>query len=185
MKIALDVDGVLADVIKSWLHYNNNRRKTITKNEITEWDFWKKFAIKPDQFDNELSLCWRSWEQIPPTESKLSSAVCELTNLGTVDIVTAREHSTNTYVKNWLKTQNITYHKYVPVEDGQKKAELNYDIYIDDSPINAEQIANIGKNILLYSQPWNLAIHDSRIKRIEKLMDAVKIIKEQKFLFEN
>jgi 5'(3')-deoxyribonucleotidase len=54
MKIALDVDGVLADVIKSWLHYNNNRRKTITKNEITEWDFWKKFAIKPDQFDNEL-----------------------------------------------------------------------------------------------------------------------------------
>jgi uncharacterized HAD superfamily protein len=114
----------------------------------------------------------------------LSSAVCELTNLGTVDIVTAREYSTNTYVKNWLKTQNITYHKYVSVEDGRKKAELNYDVYINDSPINAEQIANIGKNIL-YSQPWNLAIYDSRIKRIEKLMDAVKIIKEQKFLFEN
>jgi hypothetical protein len=185
MKIALDVDGVLADVIKSWLDYNNNRRKIITKNEITEWDFWKKFDIKPDQFDDELSLCWKSWENIPPTENNLSNAVYKLTNLGTVDIVTARERSTNTYVKNWLKTYNIHYHQYVSVENGQKKAELDYDVYIDDSPINAEKIVNVRKNVLLYSQPWNLTINDSRVKRIKKLMDAVQIIKDQKFLFEN
>jgi len=185
MKIALDVDGVLADVIKSWVDYNNSIRRIITKSEITEWDFWKKFDIKPDKFDNELSFCWRSWKKIPPTENKLSNTVCELANLGTVDIVTAREHSTDMYVKNWLKTQNITYHKYVSVDEGPKKAELNYDIYIDDSPINAKKIANSKKNILLYSQPWNYTIHDSRIKRIKKLMDAVKIIKEYKLLNEN
>jgi len=89
------------------------------------------------------------------------------------------------YVKNWLKTQNIAYHKYVSVEEGSKKVELNYDIYIDDSPLNAKKIANSRKNILLYSQPWNLTIRDSRIKRIEKLIDAVKIIKEHKFSNEN
>ena len=71
MKIALDVDGVLADVIKSWLHYSNTRRGIITKNEITEWDFWKKFDIKPDEFDDELSFCWKLWEKIPPTENEL------------------------------------------------------------------------------------------------------------------
>jgi len=185
MKIALDVDGVLADVIKSWLHYNNSRRRIITKNEITEWDFWKKFDIKPDEFDYELSFCWKSWKKIPPTENELSNTVCELANLGIVDIVTAREHSTDVYVKNWLKTQNIAYHKYVSVEEGSKKVELNYDIYIDDSPLNAKKIANSRKNILLYSQPWNLTIRDSRIKRIEKLIDAVKIIKEHKFSNEN
>src|SRR3970040_1576575 len=185
MKIALDVDGVLADVIKSWLHYNNTRRRTITKNEITEWNFWKKFDIKPGEFDNELSFCWKSWKKISPTENELSNTVYELANLGMVDIVTARAHSTDAYVKNWLKTQNITYHKYVSVEEGPQKAELDYDIYIDDSRINAEKIANSRKNILLYSQPWNLAICDSRIKRIEKLMDAVKIIKVYKSSFEN
>ena len=178
MKIALDVDGVLADVIKLWLQYNNNRRRIITKNEITEWNFWKKFDIKPEEFDNELSFCWKSWKKILPTENELSNTVCELANLGTVDIVTARASSTNTYVKNWLKTQNIAYHEYVSVKAGPQKAELDYDIYIDDSPINAQRIVNSRKNILLYSQPWNLTIHDSRIKRIEKLIDAIKIIKE-------
>ena len=45
MRIALDVDGVLADVIQTWLIYNNRIRKSITKNEITEWNFWEKFQI--------------------------------------------------------------------------------------------------------------------------------------------
>lgn len=185
MKIALDVDGVLADIIKLWLHYNNNRRRIITKNEITEWDFWKKFDIKPEEFDNELSFCWKSWEKIPPTENELSNTVYELMNLGTVDIVTAREPSTDVYVKNWLETQNIVYHKYVSVKVGPNKAELDYDIYIDDSPINAQRIVNSKKNILLYSQPWNLTMHDSRIKRIGKLIDAIEIIKEHNFSNKN
>ena len=43
MKIALDVDGVLADVIESWLNYSNSIRPKISKHEITAWDFWKKF----------------------------------------------------------------------------------------------------------------------------------------------
>ena len=45
MKIALDVDGVLADVIQSWLNYSNSIRNKISKNDITDWDFWRKFQI--------------------------------------------------------------------------------------------------------------------------------------------
>ena len=45
MKIALDVDGVLADVIVSWLNYSNSIRSPISKNQITDWEFWKKFKI--------------------------------------------------------------------------------------------------------------------------------------------
>mgnify|MGYP001072873187 CR=1 FL=1 len=46
MKIALDVDGVLADVIQSWLNYNNSIRQEILRQEISDWDFWKKFKIE-------------------------------------------------------------------------------------------------------------------------------------------
>ena len=42
MKIALGVDGVLADVIVSWLEHNNKIRTEILKHEIADWDFWKK-----------------------------------------------------------------------------------------------------------------------------------------------
>ena len=37
MKIALDVDGVLADVIVSWLNYSNSIRPNISKNQVTDW----------------------------------------------------------------------------------------------------------------------------------------------------
>jgi hypothetical protein len=41
LRIALDVDGVLADVIESWLSYSNKIRPAISKSQISEWDFWK------------------------------------------------------------------------------------------------------------------------------------------------
>ena len=55
MKIALDVDGVLADVIKSWLNYSNSIRPEISKQDITDWDFWKKFQINRFDFYKELN----------------------------------------------------------------------------------------------------------------------------------
>ena len=57
MKIALDVDGVLADVIVSWINYSNLIRPDISKNQVTDWEFWKKFDIDPFDFYSELSYC--------------------------------------------------------------------------------------------------------------------------------
>ena len=65
MKIALDVDGVLADVIVSWINYNNLIRSHISKNQVTDWQFWKKFEIDPFDFYSELSSCWKNWQSIP------------------------------------------------------------------------------------------------------------------------
>jgi len=72
LKIALDVDGVLADVIESWLIYSNKIRPSISKDDITNWDFWKKFKINRHDFYEELTSCWKNWNSIPPTEDNLS-----------------------------------------------------------------------------------------------------------------
>jgi len=93
MKIALDVDGVLADVIQSWLNYSNSIRNKILKSDITDWDFWRKFQINRYDFYNELNSCWTNWDSIPPTEENLSSITKNLSKIGQVDIVTARECS--------------------------------------------------------------------------------------------
>ena len=177
MRIGLDVDGVLADVIQSWLSYNNKIRTTIDKSEISEWDFWKKFKIDKFDFYQELSICWTSWKDIPPTENNISLPTKDLLKLGTVDIVTAREESTHIHVKNWLKSKGIVYNNYVGVLEGTEKTKLDYDIFIDDSPINAKSMLDGGKSVILYTQPWNLNFEDSRAKRIYKLQDAVSAIK--------
>lgn len=177
LKIGLDVDGVLADVIDTWISYNNKIRSPITKSDISDWNFWAKLGIGKFDFYKELSSCWMGWEKIPPTESQLPLATNDISKIGTVDIVTAREESTHPYVKNWLKSKKIHYSKYVGVLEGSEKANLHYDVFIDDSPINAKEILDAGKSVIIYNQPWNLRFDDPRVKRIDKLRDAVPIIK--------
>ncbi len=176
LKIALDVDGVLADVIKSWLSYNNKIRPIISKSQISEWDFWKNHDINKFDFYNELSICWKSWENIPPTENDIASATKQLSNIGTVDIVTARDDSTHDDVKKWLRLHNIDFNNYVGVLEGIEKSKLDYDVFIDDSPLNAKSILEQGKSVILYSQPWNLSFEDKRATRIHELKSAVSII---------
>ena len=177
LKIGLDVDGVLADVIHTWLDYNNKIRKAISKEEISEWDFWGRYQIDKYDFYKELSLCWQTWHKIPSTEENISTTTSALSHVGEVDIVTAREESTHTYVKSWLSSQKITYKNYVGVLEGLEKTKLDYDIFIDDSPINAKSMLNAGKTVILYTQPWNLNFNDPRVKRIYTLKDSISIIK--------
>ena len=54
-------------------------------------------------------MCWQSWKNIPPTETNLSATTFELSQVGKVDIVTARDESTHSSVQNWLKSKKISY----------------------------------------------------------------------------
>ena len=115
-------------------------------------------------------------ENDPPTEKNLSKNTKKLLEFGQVDIVTAREKSTDQFVKNWLDFHDISFDNYVSVVDGTFKAELNYDLFIDDSPLNAEKFIQKNKSVLLYHQPWNANFSDSKITRISTLIDAIRQI---------
>ena len=177
MKIALDVDGVLADVIIPWLNYSNTIRPKISKHDIIDWDFWKNHKINQYDFYMELSSCWKNWTSIPTTEENLSTVTKNLSSIGQVDIVTARERSTDTFVKNWLNHHNISFDNYVSVIDGPMKADLDYDVFIDDSPLNALKFIKNNKKVILYSQPWNQHISENKIHRISNLSEATEKIK--------
>ena len=174
MRLALDMDGVLADVIESWLLYSNKIRRPLCKQDITEWDFWKRYGIDRFDFYGELSLCWNDWKSIPPTEQGLSRHTKELSRVASVDIVTAREKATDPFVKEWLEFHRISYENYVSVLDGPMKADLDYDVFIDDSPENVSKFVQNGKRVFLYTQPWNTHLADSRLCRISSLAAAAK-----------
>ena len=91
--------------------------------------------------------------------------------------MTARERSTDSFVKNWLNYHNISYDNYVSVIDGPMKSDLDYDVFIDDSPLNAIKFIENNKKVVLYSQPWNQHISDDNLFRISNLSEAIKIIK--------
>ena len=79
-------------------------------------------------------------------------------------------------MKNWLKLHNIDFNNYVGVVEGIEKSKLDYDIFIDDSPLNAKSMLEKGKSVILYSQPWNVSFQDKRATRIYELKNAIPII---------
>ena len=60
--------------------------------------------------------------------------------------------------------------------EGIEKSRLDYDVFIDDSPLNAKSMLEEGKSVILYSQPWNTSFEDDRVTRIHELKNAVPII---------
>ena len=175
IKIALDVDGVLADVIVSWLSYNNKIRPKLSKQDIVDWEFWNKYNISRFDFYDELNLCWKNWKDVPTTEKNLAATTKTLAEIGDVDIVTARSPETDSFVKKWLEYHDIAFENYVSVAEGEMKADLDYDLFIDDSPLNFMKFIEHDKNTILYSQPWNQNVSDA--KRVSSLAEAVKKIK--------
>jgi len=159
LKIAMDLDGVLADTIQSFCKILNARRSTIYSPEAFDrWNAWEIAHISRDEFLRTLDEAWFNWRSIPPMEDNLAAKVSRLTTFGTIDIVTGRSEATVPAAQEWLRFHRIPYGKFVRTISTSAKAELDYDIFIDDSDFLMSLIASrlFGFGFL-YTQPWNKA----------------------------
>lgn len=152
MKIAVDVEGVLADS-------HAVARREMSKEILNSWGFPDKET--EEKFLNLLSNEWHNnWENINKVTDTASYGVKILNSLYHVDIVTARTDADDE-ILNWLDQNNIKYEGFVSTKT--YKERLGYDIYIDDNP------HMVGKDIDLYlhDQPWNRDSNaDNRVKSI-------------------
>lgn len=172
MRIAIDLDGVLANSMKTWLKIWYEETGQLMKfEELNEWFFWRKLGIDEETFVRILNKAWIRWIEIPPTEDDIDGKVYKLKTLGSVDIVTARPKSTKEYALKWLNYYKISFDKYVWTRNSLAKAKLRYDVYIDDSPSMIEALENTGKLLLLYAQPWNRDVQEKENVKIVKNLD--------------
>lgn len=180
LKIALDLDGVLAEpmlILCESLSAKTGRK--ITLEDITEWDPPDIVALSKKSFGDLFNDVWlNDWKRIPPTESELSRKVAKLKEHGRVDIVTGRSPQTITVAKLWLQKYQISYDSFVPVHGSTGKLRLDYDIYIDDAPRLMQLLAStLDKIGIVYSKPWNMNIEvGERFFRANNLVEADAII---------
>jgi len=172
MRIAVDLDGVLADTMISVAQIlNRDRSRKLTAESFVRWRAWEIAGITKDQFFRTLDEAWFSWESIPPTEENLKANVRRLMEFGTVDIVTGRSRTTVPHAKSWLKRYGIPFDSFVRTSNSTSaKLTLNYDLYVDDS---AELMAILTSRLhgfgVLYLRPWNRnASEMPRIFRAER-----------------
>ena len=179
LKVALDFDSVLADTMTAWVKiYNKKHNKFITKSDIKSWDFHSGLGISEKEMYDIFQICWSEWENLPPTEENIADTVKEIRKISLVEIVTSAKFSFIESIRLWLNKTGITSIKII---NKSEKADLDYDLFIDDSPITALSISKIGKICLLYDQPWNRnIIHNNNIIRIKSLFEATSYIKNKK-----
>jgi len=177
MRIQVDVEGVLADPHTPFLKLLNERKGTDFRYEdIRKYDCWKALGLTEKEFFRLLDEVWAKWWTVPPSIPNVSEAMEKLNRLGTVDIVTKRNSSTAPYVKTWLFAKGIRYRRFIQIGLKRNKAELGYDVYLEDSPIEATAIARKGAVCLLIDQPWNRSLTETRnIIRVPSIAESTVI----------
>jgi uncharacterized HAD superfamily protein len=165
LKIAVDLDGVLAEAMIGWCElYNERHGQSLSLEDIRAWDVWRLVKIQRDEFFRLLDDAWLQWERIPATEQDAAEQVRLLHSFGSVDVVTGRSARTVASAKEWLKAHQITYDRFVRTESTIAKTRLDYDVFIDDSPAMMQHIASKSTALgILYTRPWN---HDTQIPTV-------------------
>lgn len=180
MKIALDFDNVLAHTTQFWVeicNHRNNGAMMMTTRDVETWDFWKTMGLDKEEAFQIFDICWSGWDKIPSLEHETHQKVKMIKNLSDrTDIVTSVKEQHKNDIFSWLKKFKIPYDRLV---FSTNKFDLDYDIFIDDSPDNALEIAKNNKICLLYNQPWNRKVQESNnIRRVYNLYHAIDIIRD-------
>jgi 5'(3')-deoxyribonucleotidase len=160
LKIAVDLDGVLAESMQVWCQKANEEFDLSLKMEdLDSWSSWKKFGISKDDFYRILDESWQDWKRVPPTEPGIANKVARIGKFGDVDVVTGRSKTTEQAAINWVQHQKIRYRHFVRVAGWRDKPILNYDVYIDDAPDLMPLVSHSPLSwAILYDRPWNRSV---------------------------
>jgi 5'(3')-deoxyribonucleotidase len=183
--IALDLEGTIANIHAPFVDvYNKQYGTCLTVDNITGWAFkGTKFESDVSYFFDVVRKLWiETPEKIPPTEENLGQKLRELSIANTIDIVTSAvacdTHEGMQGIFRWCNKQSVSYRNFVNLPEGKNKMDLNYNIYIDDSPKLAQCAKEYGKFVFLYDRPWNQNIKNSLfVKRVASLSDIKRYLK--------
>lgn len=154
MKVSLDIEGTLADIHMPVIELLEERKGT-SLSEIERWNL-KGHDLSLDEFLETAKGVWEErWEEVPPTEPSLKNKISKLDSDHEVDLVTSRKNSVEE-MKKWVQSHEVPYSDFISIGE---KYELDYDVWIDDSPLLARKI----DPVILYDEPWNQRVPDSEI----------------------
>ncbi len=183
MKISVDVDGVLFDIMILYCKIFNKRYKTdYNKKHVIQWDFFIDWNIEREDAFAIFREIYETPAHVPLTDQNAPQILEKLNKDNKIDIVSARTKKFRPQLEKELSVHGIEkgrhYDKLILVDDTPKdiKLQLKYDIYIDDNPFLADAIKNVkNSTLLLYEQPWN---------RMVKTCFNIKKVSNWKEIFE-
>jgi hypothetical protein len=178
LRIALDVEGVLADTHAVTAEHSD----LLDADEVPpqNYDFEHLGQEHYDEYMHVSQNLWHNHNhRIPPMQDGLWKATRTLNNLHDVDILTART-GVDRQVQDWLDGYNVRYNEFIVTDDPRSdKTEYgDYDVHIEDSPQVTMDALTERRWVVLVDRPYNLHIGGSRVRRVSGVTEAASMLSD-------
>lgn len=176
MKIAFDVDNVLADSMTCWCRKATKLlREEVTKEQIKTHKIVGSIQISPHEIFKLQDEVWDEWKDLPTTEEHLSRKLTILRQNGfQVFVITSRPLRSIDLVQKWLAHNKIPYDKFYPIGTYRSKTEIEANALVDDAPEEIRDFVQLGRIGFLYVQPWNRKVKVGKAVVVESVSDVLK-----------
>lgn len=182
IKIGLDMDGVLADLLSDWVRvYNNIYEDSLVSNDIVSWDFHN--FVKPEcgkKCYEILHSDFLNFANLDPIPGAVE-AVANFMKDPEIDLYVVTDALSSPKIMRekyaWLR-RHIPFLDRTKVFFAKHKEMIAVDVLIDD---HTENVLNSYREGILFSAPHN---KDSHLRKIENWKDPalqryINIFKEK------
>jgi 5'(3')-deoxyribonucleotidase len=198
LRVAVDLDDTLAQTNKRMVELINNDFGTSVKLEdFTEWEWWKNvepFKHIHDTLGPEAAknLVWRLyaigwWNPRKITIMPEADVVMDELDQDArfvLDVVSQRQINSVRDAVQWLHSKLIPFRAFTALDaldtvNPSTKADLDYDIYIDDSPSLAVKLLGTKKEMILIDRPWNRHVPErNTLRRVTGWSDVPEALNQ-------
>ena len=167
LRIAIDIDGVLLDIVVNFCDIFNKKHGTsFTRDDVTNWEFFYDWNISEEEAFEIFFEIYENTMSIPFIDDAAPRIMEKLNKKQDVYILSARNSEYRIQIIEKLDFHNIKrgshYTDLILVKHKPLAAKQNYefDIYVDDNPHLAEAVKLMeDRYLLLFDQPWNRKPH--------------------------
>jgi len=179
MRIAVDIDNVLADTANAVLKGINKKYNTkFTEEDVSSWDHRWDINGTTISYTDELFELYDTFGflySIPAYKDGVNAVRNMIHNNHEVFLLTGRMPKYKPMTDLWANRvyPNIT----VRYADGKEKYSDLFDVLIDDSPREVKNVSRAGKHVLLMDRPWNRdvpKIYGKRVYNWNEVMNCIK-----------
>lgn len=180
MDIAVDIDGVIWDIMEVFLElYNRIYRTDIQFNDVITW-----YHFPLERFNAIYPLTLKRIDEYRFLDANIKHYLFLLMGKHEVKMLT-KEQNPVEIIKKKLESGNIRegfeYLELIKIEIADKKVNYKFDIYIDDCPLMVEDMKQHPDRILLlYNQPWNWDCKETenvfRVKGWKEIMEIIELM---------
>ena len=163
MRIAIDIDGVLLDLMVTYCEIFNKKYNTeYTVQDVKHWEFFRDWNISEKESFEIFYELYKNSMPIPFIDERAPEYMRKLNNSHELYIVSAREPQYRSQTLKKLNYHNVKknlhYIELILLHHKPYDSKINqdFDVYVDDNPNLAKSIKKMkNRYLLLYDQPWN------------------------------